>query len=188
MGKFDEKEIIAELRNPKQKRRAFEAIVNHYGRTLYWQIRHIVVNHDDTDDILQNTFLKAWRSIDGFEGESKISTWLYRIAYNESLTFLKQKKETISLDVDSDDENEASNYAMQLESEEYIDGDKTQMLLQVAIESLPAKQKVVFTMKYFNEMKYEDMSEVTGTSVGALKASYHLAVEKITKFFHAYEN
>jgi RNA polymerase sigma-70 factor (ECF subfamily) len=101
---------------------------------------------------------------------------------------MKQQKDTISLDVDSDDEDETSNYAMQLESEEYIDGDKTQMLLQEAIAGLPAKQKAVFTMRYFNEMKYEDMSEVTGTSVGALKASYHLAVEKITKFFHIYEN
>lgn len=188
MSKFDETTIIEELKNPKLKRKAFEAIVNHYSRTLYWQIRHIVVNHDDTDDILQNTFLKAWKSIDGFAGESKIATWLYRIAYNESLTFMKQQKDTISLDVGSDDEDETSNYAMQLESEEYIDGDKTQMLLQEAIAGLPAKQKAVFTMRYFNEMKYEDMSEVTGTSVGALKASYHLAVEKITKFFHIYEN
>lgn len=186
MSKFDENDIMRRLKEPREKRRAFEDVVNHYSRTLYWQIRHIVQNHDDTDDILQNTFLKAWKSIDSFAGDSKISTWLYRIAYNESITFLNQQRETYSLDAtgEDDDENSASSYAMQLESDEYIDGDRTQMLLQQAIALLPAKQKAVFTMKYFDEMKYEDMANVTGTSVGALKASYHLAVEKITKFFH----
>mgnify|MGYP002624259941 CR=1 FL=1 len=187
MSKFDEEDIIRRLREPREKRRAFEAVVNQYSRTLYWQIRHMVQNHDDTDDILQNTLLKAWRSIDGFAGDSKLSTWLYRIAYNESITFLKQQRETLSLDADGDDNDEGgtNSYAMQIESDEYIDGDKTQLLLQQAIALLPAKQKAVFTMKYFDEMKYEDMSSVTGTSVGALKASYHLAVEKITKFFKA---
>lgn len=189
MSKYDENDIIHRLKEPGQKRRAFEEMVNHYSRTLYWQIRHIVQNHDDTDDILQNTFLKAWKSLDGFEGNSKLSTWLYRIAYNESITFLGQKKEMFSLDASSDEDEEAANtYAMQLESDEYIDGDRAQLLLQQAIAGLPAKQKAVFTMKYFNEMKYEDMSAVTGTSIGALKASYHLAVEKITNFFHAHED
>jgi RNA polymerase sigma-70 factor (ECF subfamily) len=188
MSKYDETDIILRLKDPRQKRRAFEEVVNHYSRTIYWQIRHIVQFHDDTDDVLQNTFLKAWKSIDKFEGNSKISTWLYRIAYNESITFLEQKRETCSLDADQDDDTDARTYAMQLESDEYIDGDKTQMLLQQAIALLPAKQKAVFTMKYFDEMRYEDMSELTGTTVGALKASYHLAVEKITKFFHAHED
>ncbi len=156
-------------------------MVNHYSRTLYWQIRHIVVDHDDADDVLQNTFLKAWNNIESFRGDSKLTTWLYKIAYNESITFLKQKKEAISIDT------EEGGAANQLESDEFFDGDETQKLLQEAISSLPAKQKAVFTMKYYEEMKYEEISEVTGTSIGALKASYHLAVEKITKFFRSKE-
>jgi len=183
MSTYDENSIVELLHNPETKRKAFEAIVNKYSRTLYWQIRHIVTIHEDADDVLQNTFLKAWNGIDRFAGESKLSTWLYRIAYNESITFLNQKKETFSIDIDQGDENdEGSGYAMQLESDDYIDGDRTQLLLQEAISQLPSKQKAVFTMKYFDEMKYEGIAEITGTSVGALKASYHLAVEEITKY------
>lgn len=181
MNRFDESAILTRLSNPSTRRRAFEEIVNHYSRTLYWQIRHIVVDHDDADDVLQNTFLKAWNNIDSFRGDSKLTTWLYKIAYNESVTFLKQKKEAISID------SEDGSAANLLEGDEYFDGDSTQILLQQAIDTLPAKQKAVFTMKYYDEMKYEDMSSITGTSVGALKASYHLAVEKITKFFHSKE-
>ena len=181
MNKFDESTILTQLKDPTTRRGAFEAVVNHYSRTLYWQIRHIVVDHDDTDDVLQNTFLKAWNNIETFRGDSKLTTWLYKIAYNESITFLKQKKEALSIDT------EEGGMANMLESDEFFDGDETQRLLQEAIATLPAKQKAVFTMKYYDEMKYEDMSEVTGTSVGALKASYHLAVEKITKFFHSKE-
>lgn len=181
VSKFDESSILLKLKDSSTRRRAFEEVVNHYSSSLYWQIRHIVVDHDDADDVLQNTFLKAWSNIDSFRGEAKLNTWLYKIAYNESITFLKQKKDAISID------SEEGGVAHSLESDKYFDGDETQMLLQQAIETLPAKQKAVFTMKYFDEMKYEDMSEVTGTSIGALKASYHLAVEKITKFFHSKE-
>jgi len=181
MNAFDESTLQAKLKDPSTRRRAFETMVNHYSRTLYWQIRHIVVDHDDADDVLQNTFLKAWNNIESFRGDSKLTTWLYKIAYNESITFLKQKKEAISIDT------EEGGVVNQLESDEFFDGDETQKLLQQAIDTLPAKQKAVFTMKYYEEMKYEDMSEVTGTSIGALKASYHLAVEKITKFFHSKE-
>ncbi|MBQ4380568.1 MAG: RNA polymerase sigma factor [Bacteroidaceae bacterium] len=182
MSKYDEDEIIRLLHDEATKRKAFAEVVNHYSRTLYWQIRHIVVNHDDADDVLQNTFLKAWKSIDGFEGNAQLSTWLYRIAYNESITLLNQKKETFSIDEGGDDDEEGGGTPMQIESDEYIDGDRTQMMLQEALTMLPAKQKAVFTMKYFNDMKYEEIAEVTGTSVGALKASYHIAVEKITKY------
>lgn len=181
MTKYDESIILERLKEPSTRRRAFEELVNHYSRTLYWQIRHIVVDHDDTDDVLQNTFLKAWNNIDSFRGDAKITTWLYKIAYNESITFLKQKREILSID------GEEGGVAASLESDEYFDGDETQILLQQAIDSLPNKQKAVFTMKYYDEMKYEEMSEITGTSVGALKASYHLAVEKITNFFHSRE-
>ena len=181
MSRFDESNILQKLQDSSTRRRAFEEIVNHYSRTLYWQIRHIVVDHDDADDVLQNTFVKAWINIESFRGDSKLSTWLYKIAYNESITFLKQKKEVLSID------SEEGGIVNTLESDEFFDGDATQILLQEAIDTLPHKQKAVFTMKYFDEMKYEDMSQITGTSIGALKASYHLAVEKITKFFHSRE-
>jgi len=173
----DEKEIIEHLKDPKTRRRAFEQMVNLYNRTLYWQIRHIVTDHDDADDVLQNTFLKAWNSIEYFRGDSKLSTWLYKIAYNESITLINSRRQTLSLD-DADPESPSIDIA----ADSYFDGDETQQLLQEAIDILPAKQKAVFTMKYYDEMKYEDMSDITGTSVGALKASYHLAVEKITNF------
>lgn len=185
MSKYDEENIIERLRDETTKRQAFAEVVNHYSRTLYWQVRHIVANHEDADDVVQNTFLKAWRSIDSFEGSARLSTWLYRIAYNESMTLLSQRKETLSIDEGTDDEEDGGGCAMQLESDEYVDGDKAQMILQEAMAQLPAKQKAVFTMKYFNDMKYEDISEVTGTTIGALKASYHLAVEKITKYVRA---
>lgn len=188
MNKYDEENIIERLRGETTKRKAFAEVVNHYSRTLYWQVRHIVTNHEDADDVVQNTFLKAWKSIDSFEGSARLSTWLYRIAYNESMTLLSQRKETLSIDEGTDDEEDGGGCAMQLESDEYVDGDKAQMILQEAIAQLPAKQKAVFTMKYFNDMKYEDISEVTGTTIGALKASYHLAVEKITKYVRRIES
>lgn len=188
MNKYDEENIIERLRGETTKRKAFAEVVNHYSRTLYWQVRHIVTNHEDADDVVQNTFLKAWRSIDCFEGSARLSTWLYRIAYNESMTLLSQRKETLSIDEGTDNEEDSGGCAMQLESDEYVDGDKAQMILQEAIAQLPAKQKAVFTMKYFNDMKYEDISEVTGTTIGALKASYHLAVEKITKYVRRIES
>lgn len=181
MSTTDENQLLAKLRDPATSHRAFAELVSQYSSTLYWQIRHIVVNHDDADDILQNTFLKAWNNLDSFRGESKLSTWLYKIAYNESITYMKQKKEALSID------SEEASVANTLESDEYFDGDKTQILLQQAIDTLPNKQRAVFTMKYFDDMKYEEISAVTGTSVGALKTSYHLAVEKITKFFHGLE-
>lgn len=181
MNKLDESTIHTRLMDPSTRRQAFEDMVSHYSRTLYWQIRHIVVDHDDADDVLQNTFMKAWANIESFRGDAKLSTWLYKIAYNESITLINQRKNSISID------NEEAGMIYSLESDEYFDGDETQILLQQAIETLPSKQKAVFTMKYFDEMKYEEMSQITGTSIGALKASYHLAVEKITNFLHSKE-
>jgi len=178
MSKYNEEETLKRLQDPKTQTRAFEEIVNHYSQPLYWQIRRLVVEHDDADDVLQNTFIKAWTSITSFRGESKLSTWLYKIAYNESLTFLNHKREQLSLD----DLN--SMVTETLESDPYFDGDETQLMLQEAINSLPDKQKAVFNMKYFEEMKYEEMSQITGTSVGALKASFHLAVKKIEDYFN----
>ncbi|MCR4836232.1 MAG: sigma-70 family RNA polymerase sigma factor [Bacteroidaceae bacterium] len=178
MSKYNEEETLIRLQNPKTQTRAFEEIVNHYSQPLYWQIRRLVVDHEDADDVLQNTFIKAWTNITTFRRESKLSTWLYKIAYNESLTFLNHKREQLSID----DLNAMT--VESLESDPYFDGDETQLMLQEAINSLPDKQKAVFNMKYFEEMKYEEMSQITGTSIGALKASFHLAVKKIEEYFN----
>lgn len=163
------------------RRRAFESIVNYFSEQLYWQIRHMVLSHDDANDILQNTFIKAWINLDSFMGYSRISTWLYRIAVNETLTFLNKQKSTVPLETDQDGE---MSIADQLESDPYFDGDLTERQLQEAIATLPDKQRMVFNMKYFNEMKYEEISEILGTSVGALKASFHIAVKKIEEYFN----
>lgn len=186
MSKDKEKEITVRLCDPSTRRKAFEDMVNTFSSRLYWQIRRMVTYHDDADDVLQNTFIKAWNGIENFRGESKLSTWLYKIAYNETLTFLSKQRETISIDGTTDfDEDNSTSILNTLESDTYFDGDRTMQLLQAAIAGLPAKQRSVFTMKYFDEMKYEEMSEVTGTSVGALKASYHLAVKKIEEFINS---
>lgn len=175
---IDEARIIAQLKDESQRDKAFNTLVQEYQEVLYWQIRRLVISHDDTDDVLQNTFMKAWLALDEFRAESKISSWLFRIAINESLAFLEKKKRT------ADIISGTSEYlSQQLLSDPYFDGDETQALFQEAIDLLPSKQKAVFNLKYFQEMKYEDMSQVLGTSIGALKASYHHAVKKITDFF-----
>lgn len=173
-----ENEIIEQLRDPKMQRAAFAKVVSMYGERLYWLIRKMVLNHEDANDLLQNTFLKAWTNIDYFRGEAKLSTWLYKIAVNECITFLNKQRnvEKISLD-------EADTFLLErLKGDDYFDGDEIQMKLQQAIHTLPDKQRLVFNMKYFDEMKYEEIAEVVGTSVGALKASFHHAVEKIKVF------
>ena len=175
METTNEHDIISQLRNPSQRRAAFAKVVSQYSQPLYWQIRRMVTWHDDADDVLQNTFLKAWMGIENFRGEARLSTWLHRIAYNETLTFLSRQHETISLDTSIGDDNDTDDDATltlagTLESDPYFDGDEAEALLQAAIASLPAKQ-----------------AEVTGTSVGGLKASYHLAVKKIEDFFHRRE-
>jgi len=181
MAKIDEQELVKQLQDPRTRRRAFETVVNTYSRRLYWQIHHLLQNHDDTDDVLQNTFIKAWKGIESFKGDSALFTWLYRIAYNESITFLKQQKQMTSID-DEDFTEQASFTA-----DEYFDGEETENLLMQAVSTLPAKQRQVFCMKYFEDRKYEDISDIVGTSVGALKASYHIAVEKITNFINSKE-
>lgn len=181
MAKIDEQELVKQLQDPHTRRRAFETVVNTYSRRLYWQIHHLLQNHDDTDDVLQNTFIKAWKGIESFKGDSALFTWLYRIAYNESITFLKQQKQMTSID-DEDFTEQASFTA-----DEYFDGEETENLLMQAVSTLPAKQRQVFCMKYFEDRKYEDISDIVGTSVGALKASYHIAVEKITNFIKSKE-
>jgi len=170
--------LIEKLQNTKTQQAAFSELVKKFSEPLYWQIRKIVLSHDDANDVLQNTFIKVWTSIDNFRGDSKLSTWLYRIAINESITFLNKQRAVNNVSVDDDD----SFLVSKLEGDEYFDGDEAQLKLQRAILTLPEKQRIVFNMKYFDEMKYEAMSEILDTSVGALKASYHHAVKKIEEF------
>ena len=175
----ENEELIARLREPESCREAFSEVVRTYSEPLYWQIRRLVERHDDADDVLQNTFLKAWQSIENFRGDAKLSTWLYKIALNESITFLNRERKRNNLSLDE----EETHLANMIEADEWIDGDELAKELRKAIATLPEKQRMVFNMKYYDDMKYEQMSEILGTSVGALKASYHLAVKKIEKFF-----
>ncbi len=174
-----EYDITALLQNPQTQRKAFERVVNMYSEQLYWQIRRMVVSHDDANDLLQNTFVKAWSNLDYFRGEAKLSTWLYRIALNECLNFLNKQRAERNLSIDEVD----STLLNKLESDAYFDGDEVQKQFQRAVLRLPEKQRMIFNLKYFQEMKYEDISDILGTSVGALKASYHHAVKKIEDFF-----
>ena len=176
---YDEASVIKQLGNQNTCRAAFSKVIEHYSQPLYWQIRRIVIDHDDANDVLQNTFIKAWTNIDNFRGDAKLSTWLYKIAINESITFINKKKVQNNISLDEDD----SFLVNTLESGEWFDGDAAQIKLQKAIATLPEKQRIVFNMRYYDEMKYEDMSEILGTSVGALKASYHHAVKKLETFF-----
>lgn len=159
-------------------RQSFSEIVAQYSEPLYWKIRHIVLNHDDADDVLQNVFIKAWSNMDDFKNKSKVSTWLYRIAINESLDFIRKKKTTSLVDIEA--EGAIVNNLM---ADEYFDGDETEAQLQEAISMLPDVQRVVFNLRYFDEMKYSEISKLLSTSEGALKASYHIAVKKITDYF-----
>lgn len=171
----EDPQLVAQLRDPATVRQAFSEVIRRYSEPLYWQIRRMVQSHDDANDLLQNTFLKAWQSIENFRGDARLSTWLYKIAINESITFLAQerRRQNISLD------DQGAALAAVIEADTNIDGDRLAVNLRKAIASLPEKQRLVFNMKYFDDMKYEDMSQILGTSVGALKASYHLAVKKI---------
>lgn len=181
MSQETESNLIKRVQNAKTQQSAFSELVKEYSEPLYWQIRKIVLSHDDANDVLQNTFIKVWTSIDHFRGDSKLSTWLYRIAVNEAITFLNKQRAQNNISVDDAD----SFLLSKLEGEEYFDGDEAQLILQKAILTLPDKQRIVFNLKYFDEMKYEDMSEILDTSVGALKASYHHAVKKIEDFLSA---
>ena len=176
--KYNEEELLEELRNPEKQRLGFSHLVEEYSERLYWQIRKMVYSHEDANDILQDVFIKAWLNIENFRGDAKLSTWLYKIAINESITFINKAKTKLNVSIDDDD----SFLINQLESDKYFDGDEAQLLLQKAVVRLPEKQRIVFQMKYFSEMKYDEISEVLGTSVGALKASYHHAVKKIENF------
>ena len=174
----DEKEFIFSLLNPKTQNEAFQRLMQDYQKPLYNHVRNIVLSHDDADDVLQNTFVKVFQNLKNFKGDSKLFTWMYRIATNEALTFLNQKAKKSGIS-----SVELQNKAIDnLKADVYFDGDEIQIKLQKAIAELPDKQQLVFKMKYFEDLKYEEISEILGTSVGALKASYHHAVKKIEAF------
>ena len=158
----------------EENREAFAQVVQQYSEPLYWKIRRMVLSHDDANDVLQNVFLKAWTNMGEFKNKSRMSTWLYRIAVNETLDFLRKKKR-----IDSFCGSDDASVVNQLLADEYFDGDETQAQLQEAIAQLPEVQRMVFNLRYFDEMKYSEMSRLLDTSEGALKASYHLAVKKI---------
>lgn len=174
----EEKEFIQQLLDPRTQNEAFQSLILEYQRPLYNHIRNIVLNHDDTDDILQNTFIKIFQNLKNFKGESKLFSWMYRIATNEALNFLKQKSKMSGVPSEIIQNKVLDN----LEADVFFDGDEIQLKLQKAIALLPEKQQLVFKMKYFEELKYEQISEILGTSVGGLKASYHIAVKKIEAF------
>ncbi len=178
MNPYNEQEVLKLLQDESTQRKGFEMIVAQYSEQLYWHIRRMVLSHDDANDLLQNAFVKAWMNIDYFRAEAKLSTWLYRIALNECITFLNKQRAANTVSIDDPE----AVLVQKLESDPYFSGDDAQLLLQKALLALPEKQRMVFNLKYFQEMKYEEMSEIFGTSVGALKASYHHAVKKIEKF------
>lgn len=178
MNPYNEREVIKLLQDENTQKQGFEMIVAEYGGQLYWQIRRMVLSHDDANDVLQNTFVKAWLHIDYFRAEAKLSTWLYRIALNECITFLNKQRALNTVTIDDPE----ADVIQRLEGDSFFSGDRAQLLLQKALLELPEKQRMVFNLRYYQEMKYEEMSEIFGTSVGALKASYHHAVKKIEKF------
>jgi len=178
-----EEDILLQLNQPQKRAKAFSTVVRSYQERLYWHIRKMVLSHEDANDVLQNTFMKAWNGLDGFRGESQISTWLYRIATNETLTFLTNKRLKMVSGMDEVEDLMLRN----LQSDTYFNGNEVEFKLQKAILTLPEKQRLVFNMKYFEDITYEEMEAILGTTTGALKASYHHAVKKIEKYLQEEE-
>lgn len=179
MTHTEDKELLLLFRDASTKERAFTNIIKKYQEKLYWHIRRMVVEHEDANDVLQNMFIKVWNGLENFREDSQLYTWLYRIATNESLTFLEQKKRRFAISIDGDVETGLTN---SIKADKHFDPNKLEWKLQVAIQQLPEKQRVVFSLRYYDEMPYEEMSRVLETSEGALKASYHHAVKKIEDF------
>ena len=179
MDKYDDQHIKELLMKAETQHKGFELLVKQYSEQLYWQVRRIVLTHEDSNDVLQNAFMKAWTSLDTFKGDTKLSTWLSRIAINEALDFTRKQK---NHPLQSTDDEELG-LANQLMADNYFDGDETEAQLQEAIAQLPDVQKTVFMLRYYDEMKYSEISKILGTSEGGLKASYHIAVKKISEFF-----
>lgn len=175
---LNDQEILEMFRNPEGSEKAFRAILRQFQKPVYYYVRRMVLSHDDADDITQTTFIKAWKALGEFRGDSKLSTWLHRIAYHESINFINAKKRINNIPI----ENVEYSLGKSLQEDELYCGNEIQIKLQTAIATLPEKQKAVFVMKYYEEKKYEEIAEITGTSVGALKASFHHAVTKIEAF------
>ena len=175
---IDETQLLEQLKSENQKNKAFKALISLYKERLYWHIRNIVKSHDDTDDVLQNTFIKVYKNIHNFKGDSKLFSWLYRIATNESITFINKNAKRLHVTSEEIQQLAINNLA----SDVYFEGDAIQLKLQKAIATLPEKQRLVFNMKYFEDIKYKDMADILETSEGALKASYHIAVKKIEAY------
>lgn len=180
----EELTLITELQNSKTKEIAFRKLITTYKERLYWHIRKIVISHDDADDVLQNTFIKIFKNIDGFNNNSKLYSWMYRIATNEAITFINKRAKERNVDITEYHKSVAST----LQSDVFFDGDEIEIILQQAIATLPEKQKLVFNMKYFDEMKYDEISQILETSVGALKSSYFHAVKKIENYIKTTTN
>ncbi|MCB0762425.1 MAG: sigma-70 family RNA polymerase sigma factor [Flavobacteriales bacterium] len=176
-------ELLIRLRNPHERERAFSDMVKKYQQSVYYFVRRMVVDHDDANDVAQNVFIKAWKGLDGFRGDAQLSTWLYRIAHNESVSFIQREQRIAGISLD----RIAHELPSTLRADKHYSGDEIQMKLQTAIALLPEKQKAVFIMKYYDDKTYDEMSAITGTSVGALKASYHHAVKKIEQFLRGEE-
>jgi RNA polymerase sigma-70 factor, ECF subfamily len=177
-SEISDERLLEMIQNPGHWENGFRLLMEKYQERLYWQARRMVQNHDDANDVIQNTFIKVYKNIGGFEGKSKLITWLIKIVTNESITFLNKKKRNQSTPLDNGERSLTNN----LESDPYFEGSEVQRRLQEAIATLPEKQKLVFNLRYFDEMSYADMSEIVGTSEGALKASFHHAVKKIESF------
>ena len=175
-----DKDIIKKLKTTNSKDEVFSLLVAKYQERLYWHIRKMAISHDDTDDILQNSFLKIWKALDNFKGNSSFYTWIYRITTNETFSYLKTRERQKALSMD----DKESSIIDSLKSDHDFDGDELQLKLQKFILLLPYKQRLIFNMKYFDEMKYEEIAQITDNSIGALKASYHHAVKKIKAMFN----
>ncbi len=174
----DDQELLLSFKDPSTKEQAFTAIIKKYQEKLYWHVRRMVVDHEDANDVLQNMFIKVWKGLENFREDSQLYTWLYRIATNECLTFIAQQKKRSTISI-SDDDSGLSN---KLKSDSHFDANKLEWKLQLGIQQLPEKQRLVFNLRYYDEMPYEEMSRVLDTSEGALKASYHHAAKKIEDF------
>ena len=174
----EDEEILSKFREDKTRNEAFNLLLNKYQQKIYWHVRRMVIDHDDADDLVQDVFIKVWKNLPGFRSDAQLYTWMYRIATNECITFLNKKKQKNNVPLDEVDYELSNNFG---ESTQFT-GDQIQRKLQQALLTLPEKQKLVFNMKYYDDMKYEEISQVLGTSVGALKASFHLAVKKIEAY------
>ncbi len=178
MLNHEDKQLLIQFKETHSKEVAFTAIIKKYQEKLYWHIRRMVVEHEDANDVLQNMFIKVWKGLENFREDSQLYTWLYRIATNESLTFLEQQKRRSSVSIDEED----SGLSNKVKASEGFDANRLEWKLQLAIQKLPEKQRIVFNLRYYDELPYEEMSRILETSEGALKASYHHAAKKVEEF------